>query len=405
MNIKSLFATKAVVQPPIQPQNNINQETKHTGETYQDWGKRICATVSGSDIALSAFLHNVYTYIYKEQAEDVALQEEMQRQIQTDIARCNNDIDLFKTQIQSHEQKIEEYDKEIENLRNQRTELKAKGFEISKPAKAKMGLGIVILLPLTFYLFLFYSSTFFSAFLASGMGNAIRDAAGAMFNPDCFELTWISSKSMFFFMLCFPVIFLGLGFGLHFFSLEKGWKKYPKMIAIVLVTFTFDCILAYQIGENIHTWMFDNGHTDIAEYTLAMAIQDVNTWAVIFCGFIAYIIWGIVFDQSMEAYGALDQNKIYLHSIDEKIEKQHEEKIKEEQGINKFHTEINSLKNKIVDLTSQLTKVYIDRNAIKLEMGNFFSGWIACMGFIACPKDRVERAKEVYQQTIETLFN
>lgn len=404
MNIKSIFATKETTSPPAAGLGATHP--KKAGETYQSWGKRICATVSGNNITLSTFLHNVYNYIYKEQADNEALQKEMHRQIQGEIAHQENEIELFNKQIDGHQKKINDHDRDINNLQAQKTELKAKGFEISRPAKAKMVLGVVILAPLTFYLFLFYSSTFFSAFLAGGMGNDITNAAGAMFNPDCFELTWISSKSMFFFMLCFPVIFLGLGFGLHFFSLEKGWKKYPKMIAIVLVTFTFDCILAYQIGENIHTWMFDNGHTDIAEYTLAMAIQDVNTWAVIFCGFIAYIIWGIVFDQTMEAYGDLDKNSILLQSIDSKIQQHHTDKGKEQNAISQLHTDVKNSKNKIVELTKQLqTKVYIDNNAIKTEMNNFFSGWMACMGFIGCSLENQQEAKDVYQQTIETLFN
>ena len=54
------------------------------------------------------------------------------------------------------------------------------------------------------------------------------------------------------FVLSAPVIFLGLGFGLHFFAMQKGAQKYIKMGAILLVTFMFDCILAYLIGKQLH---------------------------------------------------------------------------------------------------------------------------------------------------------
>ena len=54
------------------------------------------------------------------------------------------------------------------------------------------------------------------------------------------------------FVLSAPIIFLGLGFSLHFFSLQKGITKWFKMAAIILVTLFFDCILAYKIGEQIH---------------------------------------------------------------------------------------------------------------------------------------------------------
>ena len=51
-----------------------------------------------------------------------------------------------------------------------------------------------------------------------------------------------------------------------------------------------------------------------------MAIHDINSWAVIFCGFIVYIIWGIVFDQCMDAYDKMDLNKTKLKEIAQKIQ-------------------------------------------------------------------------------------
>ncbi|MBR1687950.1 MAG: hypothetical protein IJ710_05365 [Prevotella sp.] len=385
------------------PAAPIPQEAKKAGETYQNWGKRICATVSGNSIALAAFLHNVYNYIYKEQAGTVTFQEEMQRNIQIEIKQSQNNIDFSNQQINDHFQQIAANDDRIQELTAEKNKVAVEGRKANPAAKAKLILGSVILVPLTCYLFLFYSSTFFSAFLAGK--NAIKDAAGAMFNPHCFEIAWGSNIATFFFMMCFPVIFLGLGFSLHFFSIEKGKAKYLKMAAIVLVTFAFDCILAYKIGDRIHQYMVNQDLIPDSEYTITMAIHDPNTWAVIFCGFIAYIIWGIVFDQSMDAYGALDQRAIELQAINDRINKLEESNKDEQKEIQSLHTRINDLQNKIAALTSQLNnKIFIDTNAIKTEMGNFFSGWIAQMGFLGCSSTEQAEARDTYGKTIETLF-
>ena len=393
---KSIFKTDSAQAPKQaiipQPQNPNNIQD---GETYHHWGKRICGNVNGNVMALVPFLQNVYNYIYRKQAENVALQEEKKRQIQTDITICNNNIEHDNQQINDHLQRIEDNRERMLQLQEELTKLRSMGKRVAAPAKAKMILGLVILIPLTIYLFLFYSSTFFSGFLAGK--NVIKSAAGAMFNAQCFEIAWNTSKPEFFFMLLFPVIFLGLGFGLHFFSIEKGWKKYLKMAAVILVTFLFDCILAYKIGERIHDYLVNNGLVPEELYTVSMAIHDISTWAVIFCGFIAYIIWGIVFDLSMDAYGGLNQNQIEQDAIKQQMEDINKSTEQENTQIQSLRNDINKLKNRIAELTNQLNNtVFIDKNEIKISMTDFFSGWIAQMEFLDCSKEEQENAQGAF---------
>ena len=54
-------------------------------------------------------------------------------------------------------------------------------------------------------------------------------------------------------------------------------------------------------------------------FDMHMAITDTNFWAVIFCGFIAYIIWGLVFNLVMDAYNNLDLTQSRNKHIDDKI--------------------------------------------------------------------------------------
>ena len=397
-NLTTSHTVNNATPPAMQPaRDNIQRQEN---ETYQHWGKRICGNVSGNILTLIPFLQNVYQYIYNKQAKDEFFQEQRKQQIRTEITICNNNIEHNTQQINDHLQKIEDNRNRISKLEDEKKELQVNGRKISGPAKAKLVIGLVILIPLTFYLFLFYSSTFFSAFLDNGH---IKSAAGAMFNAKAFSEAWATSIPEFFLMLSFPVIFLGLGFGLHFFSMEKSRLKYLKMAAIVFVTFAFDSILAYKIGERIYNWQVLNGVIpDGVPYSISLAIKDVSSWAVIFCGFIAYIIWGIVFDQSMDAYGGLNQNQIELDAIKEKIEDVRKENEKENSLIQSLRADNNKIKNEIAAKESQLgNTVFIDKNEIKIGMTDFFAGWIATMEFLGCSKELQEKAQESYNNVMK----
>lgn len=115
-------------------------------------------------------------------------------------------------------------------------------------------------------------------------------------------------------------------------------------------------------------------------YPMNMTIHDINTWAVIFCGFIVYVIWGIVFDMCMSAYEKLDLNKIRLTGIKAELadcDKKINEKTAERQALQQQETDIN---NAISQLTSKLGQtILIDYARIRTEMNNFFAGWITMM--------------------------
>lgn len=264
-----------------------------------------------------------------------------------------------------------------------------------------MILGCTILVPLTVYLFVFYSSTFYSAFFRDfaqgniGLGTAMLDpqAIPAAFNDGIGEL---------FFILAAPVIFLGLGFSLHFFTLQKNNMKYLKMAAIILVTFIFDCILAYLIGKKIHDVQLI--YTDLPPYTIGEAIGDPNIWAIIFCGFVVYIIWGIVFDMTMTAYNDYASNKTSI----EKYEKQ----IEDEQGkIAQLKSEKTAVNNKKIEQNSEIAKLqqslstsitHYDMSEIKSTLAQFFEGWMSTMS--AFNPDHAETAKEIYNQNLNVFF-
>lgn len=388
------------IAPQIQNPNN-----RREGETYHHWGLRVCAIADGDCLTLKPYLHNVYNYIHREQIENEAKQAEERKKIQCRIEQNRNDIEHLNQQLNGCKQKQEEKKEKISSFKVEMKELRNKSFEVNKEAKLKLIIGLVILAPLTFYLFLFYSSTFYSAFFKDFGASA--NVLNSMFDAEALSKALETSITELCFVLCAPVIFMGLGFSLHFFTIQKSWTKYFKIASILCVTFVFDAILAYMIGKRLHEMEIITGVAPLNSlYGLNEAISDINTWAVIFCGFIVYIIWGIVFDMAMSAYNQLDLNKINIKAIKEQIKvleiEIEEEKLKE-QDIN---NQINAHNNEITKLSAEMGNTFIvDKAAIRTEMTNFFTGWAAQMNVLGKSQVELKDANSTFDKTINDLLN
>lgn len=394
--------------PQTPDQNKIpqmqNPNNRKEGETYHHWGLRVCAIADGDRLTLKPYLHNVYNYIHHEQVENEEKQAEERRKRQCQIDQARNDIGHLNQQLNDCKQNQEDKKGKISALNAEKKELRNKVFEVNKNARLKLIIGLVILLPLTFYLFLFYSSTFFSAFFKDFADGA--NVLNSMFDAQALSKALEASVTELCFVLCAPVIFMGLGFCLHFFTVQESWTKYLKVAAILCVTFVFDAILAYMIGKHLHDMEIIIGAKPLGSpYGLPEAASDINTWAVIFCGFIVYIIWGIVFDMAMSAYDQLDLNRINIKAIDEQVKMLEREIGEEKQKEQELNNQMNAHNNEIAKLTAEMGNTFIiDKAAIRTEMTNFFAGWAAQMNVLGKGKLELQEANDTFDNTINALL-
>ena len=394
------------------PKENVVQEkqvqstsqSRRSGETYTQWGTRICGIVEGSLTALPPYLQKVYNSIYNEQAENVELQKAARANTQAEIDRKNGEIRVVNEKIEGVNSDIDETNKKIEELKAERQEIKSGKEQVNKEQRLKLIIGLIIIIPLTIYLFLFYSSTFYSAFFRDP--SSMTTVMNSMFDSQALGNAYADGIAELGFVLSAPIIFLGLGFALHFFSVQEGKKKYLKMAAILIVTVMFDCILAYKIGEQMHTFGIIIGQYPIGEvYTVSMALHDINTWAVIFCGFIVYVIWGIVFDMCMSAYDKMDLNKTRLENIKNKIDELEQKIIEEKAHIQSLKQQETDAKNRVKDLMAKLGhEVYIDYAAIRTEMNNFFAGWIKMMQVLSIGQELQDEASSICKSEMSMLI-
>jgi len=379
MELRNLFKTQSQEVVPTTDVIPIkNADSKRPAETYIQYGTRICGKVTGSVTAFSAMLQKVYNAEKQRQIED----EQLQNQRKLDI---RNKIDVTESNIsQETENKIhtesiiDGYEDTKACLNEQLVEAKNQHGEINKTARIKMLVGCIILLPLTVYLFLFYTQTF-----QQGFKNLM----------DIFTIYFA------------PIIFFGLGYALHFFAVQENKMKYVKIGAVLIATFLFDCILAYNIAEMEYNEWANNQLKELPPYSVSMAATDLHVWGVIFCGFVAYIIWGVVFDMTITAYENVRSNRKEIQKIEHKINDVKAKIAEKKEELLKITNKIMDLENQKQQLMRALAEdIHIDIQIIKTALSDFHAGWIQLMPALGIGPDQQNQTTTIYDNTMRVLF-
>lgn len=379
MGVNNIFQTRSPQQPSATNVIPIpNADSKRPAETYIQYGTRICGRVTGNVMAFSAMLQKIYNAEKQRQIEDEQLQAQRKADIRNKIDAAESNISKEKNNKDHAESVIEDHEKTKAELDEQLVEAKNQHGEVNKTARVKMLVGCFILLPLTVYLFLFYTRTFEKGF------------EGLM---DVFTVYFA------------PIIFFGLGYALHFFAVQENKMKYVKIGAVLIATFVFDCILAYNIAEMEYNEWAINQLTNVPPYSISMAVADLHVWGVIFCGFVAYIIWGVVFDMTITAYENVRSNRKEIQKIENKI-------VDVKAKIDNKKVDLLNIKNKIADLENQkqalvrslAEDIHIDIQIIKAALADFHAGWIQLMPALGIGQDQQSQTKNVYDSTMNVLF-
>lgn len=279
-----------------------NVRTKNEGESYQQWGHRYAGMNGGMHAALMPALQTVVLADHQEQERDINLQQQQNRKRkeieneQANKVEVENKVKSQNELKQKKNEEIAEIGKEIARLQNCK--------ERRPMSQAYFIIGCFILLLLAVYLFIFYSSAAYEAFFGGEGEFEFKD----LLNPHAFRLALDNSLGEFLFILLMPVIFLGLGFLVHKNLKKEHWVKYVKAGILYIITFIFDSLLAFLITKNAYTWEAASSLGDLPPYTVSLALSRPDFWVVIFAGFVAYVIWGLVFDSTMDSYEDITTN-------------------------------------------------------------------------------------------------
>ena len=148
--------------------------------------------------------------------------------------------------------------------------------KVCKSAVLKLIIGLVILIPLTCELLGFYSFTFYSAFsFHYDMGDI---CLSPIYEPIkiAYSRAWETGVTEVFYSLIIPTLIMLLGFSVHFYKIQKTWRKYLKIVVVLCFIFIYNFILAYKIGCRVREMDVIIGTAELnSTYGLVETISDV----------------------------------------------------------------------------------------------------------------------------------
>lgn len=407
MNLKSLFTTK----------NNKIESVNETDLSmylfdFKEYGKKQAQDLGGHPDVIHPALHATYLRVKQIIVNDKNKQQENQNKIQGEIDKLkskNNELDNKKEtkhkDLLFEEGKIEDAKSEISAINKDPSRiLNEKGSPI-----ASFIIGLIIILFLTIYLFVFYSSAAYSAFFKEFSPNALGIAT-AIFDPQALGKAYQDGVTEAILILTIPAVFLGLGYLIHRIKNDTNTKpifNYLKMGALIVVTFAFDSILAYKITEEIYEIRRAGSFDPLPEFNVSLALYDIKFWTIIFSGFVVYLIWGLVFNFVMQEYYKLDRVKVAKDDLERKI-KDYKTTCKSlKSDIEMIDSDISHNDGEIKRLESLKANGIISKADVQLEVNNFVTGWLSYMEYKNFPdseKQQVIKIKDAFLAGISNQF-
>lgn len=350
--LTQLFSLKKAEETPV----NISDENENDREqiriTYYQSGFAASVKATGKPIVLKACLQNLYMSFEDQCRKQKLEQERLKQPYREEQEKNRTELKKSEAAIGIYEKKEQDINDNLDLIKNEIIEVKRNpdkyGIEDGKGLKAQFYIGLILLLPITLYVLVFYISASYSAFFKEFSNDSLTAAifdANALTNS--FEASWLEGILV----ITIPFVFMGLGYVIHMVQKGKGIKNIFRMIALFITTFLFDALLAYQIEKKIYEF---NKITDSAPYNLNIALGEAEFWMIIFAGFVVYIIWGLVFDFVMKEFENIDKIRAFIRGKKEKQIDLENSKVDINNKINDFKQQVITTNGKISELQSKI---------------------------------------------------
>lgn len=371
--IPGLFSQKNETPKEFLPENDQTEKI-----SYRRFGFVQAGMMKGRTEGLKICLDSVYQTHMAEMRRDENKQEELRKPYKAALQDLIANNESVKSQILLYENEIIPTKKiRIEDLKKEITEIRKNPEHYTGAHVGKVGfyIGVFILSLLSIYLFIFYSSASYSAFFKEFKVDDIV-ITKAIFDANAIRSGFRDGITELIFLVTIPFVFIGLGYLIHKFQESKGFSKYLKILALLIVTFIFDAIIAFEITEKIYNIKRDNDFSGkLPEYSAKLAFGNVGFWLIIFAGFVVYLIWGFVFDFTMEAHSKLDIVQVNIKIKREQI-------LSLEKEINDYALKITELRILSENNNAEISKVrhiidgtIIQPKEVKEALAQFMVGW------------------------------
>jgi hypothetical protein len=362
-------------------QNPKNSKIENDKLNFNQYGFRSASRVLSNSDSLEGFLDNVYdSFLNEQKLDEQGLKDRISKlkaEVQQEKVSKNDSI----AEISSSKRQKDDKEKEIEELEIEKIEIRNEGGETSDTMPFVIGAFITLLL--TMYLFVFYSSSGYSAFYG------IKQGSLGFINPNVFSDAMNRGGGVIALIVLFPVIFLGLGFLIHD-SLETNKKlvseKKPKTFSVIItllfITLIADMFIGYKISQGVHTNEFNAGLTDKI-WEFSMIFSDINFYLVIVLGFVVYVIWGFLLNYVLSHPYLKTENeriKLIIENLNIKINEKRNELTNIISKIHKKEGDVESSESKILEKENDIIGyqngvIPVNVPLLRASVGEFMGGW------------------------------
>lgn len=371
-SIAQLKPSKKSEEP--KPTTNFEEEKL----TYHEDGFNTSKSCQGRPENLQAGLDTIYHKFENkcriEEAEQSKLKQPYLTELKgkkTILLNKGDELEREKGKLEEIEQKIETLKSDIVNVRRNPQDY---GIPVDRRSSSKFWIGLVLLVFLTVYTFIFYISTSFSAFFRTFDPSV--ELFGGMFYPQALQEAYDAGALELGFILFIPFVFFGLGYLIHMFWHKPTALNIVKVIVLFIVTFIFDALLAYLIDEKLYNL---NKTFEDLDFSLSVAFSSPSFWVIIFAGFVSYIIWGLVFDFVMKEHADRDKIQNFVVSLEQEINNHVQTIGKLNEVILSIEKIIDDLKVRCTELENIIEGFILPIRNYKALSSEYLQGWQECI--------------------------
>lgn len=391
-------------QPEQSPDSSTESVPSLTNQgwkvTYQHYGKVAARNMNANASNLDSSLDNIYERFLNEQKLDEEGVKQRIRKLREEILQKRNQKEGINSTMMSVAQLKDAVDDRIEQLEIDKVNLK--DAEAPTTDYLPFVIGIFITILLTLYLFVFYSSSGYSAFYG------VKQGSLGFINPNVFSDAKNKGGGVIALILLFPVIFLGMGFLIHD-ALSK--QKYLFIVGLLFFTLMADAIIGYKIAQGVHNNEFN---ADLAkeQWEFHMVFSEINFYLVLVLGFVVYMIWGALLHYVLHKHYEMQPDKaleIRLENMERKIAEQR-------QTLAEYQAKNNDLKGQLAIIENELSEngrdvigyengvIPINISLLQSSIGEFMMGWFSYTNLMY-PVDANKRSLEARDKQKEWLEN
>ena len=388
--LAQLFSLKKSEDSSFKVLEENEEDREQIRITYYQSGFAASVKATGKPIVLKACLQNLYMSFEDQCRKQKMEQDRLKQPYREEQEKNRTELKKSETAIGIFEKKEQDINENIDQIKNEIIEVKRNpdkfGIEEGKGLKAQFYIGLILLLPITLYVLVFYISASYSAFFKEFSNDSLT---AAIFDADAFTNAFKASWLEGVLVTTIPFVFMGLGYVIHMVQKGKGIKNIFRLVALFAITFLFDSLLAYIIEKKIYEF---NKTTESSPYNLNIALGEPEFWMIIFAGFVVYIIWGLVFDFVMKEFENIDKIRAFIRGKKENL--LNLEKLKTD-----YVNKINGFKEQIVTINGKISELQLKIDGFVFPVKEYLhyhhqykEGWFQAINTeIALPhKEKVE---------------